>query len=212
MTLVDKGMILLPLLGGLFSVVKKVIPAFLVIGTVAAAVVAGEEINWSEFKDKLFPILAAFSVVGIISVKVFSRYKNTKEKHQAKLMKTLYFHNLDNNAGVFNFLVYEAEQEECKEALLAYYFLLAERNGDGRSYSREELDDRIEEWIESSFGRKIDFEVRDALRKLREKELLREEEGRFHVPSMKEALVRLDTLWDNFFPYHEEAESSGASS
>ncbi len=212
MTLVDKGMIILPLLGGLFSVVKKVIPAFLVIGTVAAAVIAGEEINWAEFKDKLFPILAAFSVVGVISVKVFSRYKNTKEKHQAKLMKTLYFHNLDNNAGVFNFLVHEAEEEECKEALLAYYFLLAERNGDGRSYSREELDDRIEEWIESSFGRKIDFEVRDALRKLQEKELLREDEGRFHVPSMKEALVRLDTLWDNFFPYHEEAESSGASS
>nr|HPJ26671.1 DUF3754 domain-containing protein [Synergistaceae bacterium] len=184
MTLVDKGMILLPLIGGLLSVVKKVIPALLVLGTVGAAVVAGENINWGDFKDKLFPILAAFSVVGVISAKVFSRYKNTKEKHQAKLMKTLYFHNLDNNAGVFNFLVYEAEQEECKEALLAYYFLLTERTGEGKFYTREELDDRIEEWMETSFGRKIDFEVQDALRKLQEKELLLEKEGRIEVPSM----------------------------
>ena len=212
MTLVDKGMILLPLLGGLFSVIRKVVPAALVIGAVVAALVAGEEINWMDFKDKLFPILAAFSLVGIISIKVFTRYKNTKEKHQAKLMKTLYFHNLDNNAGVFNFLVHEAEEEECKEALLAYYFLVAERTEDGRFYSEAELDDRIEEWIESSFGKKLDFEVNDALRKLQEKEILREKDGRFEVPPMEETLTRLDTLWDNFFPYSQEVEAEGASS
>jgi hypothetical protein len=207
MTLVDKGMILLPLLGGLFSVVRKVIPALLVIGAVVAALMAGEEINWVDFKDKLFPILAAFSLVGIISVKVFTRYKNTKEKHQAKLMKTLYFHNLDNNAGVFNFLVHEAEEEECKETLLAYYFLLTERTEDGGCYSEAELDDRIEEWIASSFGKEIDFEVDDALRKLQEKQLLVEKDGRFEVPSMEETLIRLDTLWDEYFLYSQEAEA-----
>jgi hypothetical protein len=207
MTLVDKGMILLPLIGGLFSVVRKVIPALLVIGAVVAALMAGEEINWVDFKDKLFPILAAFSLVGIISVKVFTRYKSTKEKHQAKLMKTLYFHNLDNNAGVFNFLVHEAEEEECKEALLAYYFLLTERTEDGRCYSEAELDDRIEEWIASSFGKEIDFEVDDALRKLLEKGLLVEKEERFEVPSMEETLIRLDTLWDEYSLYSQEAQA-----
>ncbi len=77
--------------------------ALVVIGTVIAALALGRTINWSDFKDKLFPILAAFSVVGMITFKVFAKYKNTKEKHQARLMKTLYFHNLDNNAGVFDF-------------------------------------------------------------------------------------------------------------
>jgi len=205
MTLVDKGLILLPLIGGLFSVVNKVIPALVVIGTVITALVLGHTINWSDFKDKLFPILAAFSVVGMIAFKVFAKYKNTKEKHQARLMKTLYFHNLDNNGGVFDFLVNEAEEEECKEIILAYYFLLAERNASGLPFTREELDDRIEEWMQEKFGVAMDFEVRDAVRKLEEKGILEQKDGRYSVPSIRKTLETLDGLWDNFFPYNNEA-------
>ena len=40
------------------------------------------------------------------------------------LADSLYFKNLDNNAGVFHHLVDAAEEEEFKEAVLAYYFLL----------------------------------------------------------------------------------------
>ncbi|TDY55948.1 uncharacterized protein DUF3754 [Aminivibrio pyruvatiphilus] len=207
MTLVDKGLILLPLIGGLFSVVNRVIPALVVIGTVIAALALGRTINWSDFKDKLFPILAAFSVVGMITFKVFAKYKNTKEKHQARLMKTLYFHNLDNNAGVFDFLVNEAEEEECKETILAYYFLLAERNASGQPFTLEELDDRIEEWMQEKFGVAMDFEVDDAVRKLEEKGILEQKDGRYSVPSIRKTLETLDGLWDNFFPYNNEASA-----
>jgi hypothetical protein len=207
MTLVDKGLILLPLVGGLFSVVNKVVPALVVIGTVITALVLGHTINWSDFQDKLFPILAAFSVVGMIAFKVFAKYKNTKEKHQARLMKTLYFHNLDNNAGVFDFLVNEAEEEECKELILAYYFLLAERNPSGLPFTQEELDDRIEEWMEQKFGVAMDFEVKDAVRKLEEKGILEQKDGRYSVPSIQKTLETLDALWDDFFPYNNEVSA-----
>jgi len=170
-----------------------------------AALALGRTINWSDFKDKLFPILAAFSVVGMITFKVFAKYKNTKEKHQARLMKTLYFHNLDNNGGVFDFLVNEAEEEECKEIILAYYFLLAERNASGLPFTREELDDRIEEWMQEKFGVAMDFEVGDAVRKLEEKGILEQKDGRYSVPSIRKTLETLDGLWDNFFPYNNEA-------
>jgi len=205
MTLVDKGLILLPLIGGFFSVVNKVIPALLVIGTVAAAIIMGQSINWGDFKDKLFPILTAFSVVGMITFKVFAKYKNTKEKHQAKLMKTLYFHNLDNNAGVFDFLVHEAEEEECKEAILAYYFLLAERNSEGLPFTLSELDDRIEEWMQKEFGVPMDFEVKDAIRKLEEEGIIDQKDGRYSVPLIAKSLQVLDRMWDDFFPYNNEA-------
>ena len=201
MTLVDKGLILLPLLGGLFSVVNKVIPALLVLGTVIAALALGQSIDWADLKDKLFPLMAAFTVVGTIAFRVFTKYKITRDKHQAKLMKTLYFHNLDNNAGVFNFLVHEAEEEECKEVLLAYYFLLAERNADGRAFTIEELDNRIEEWMKEKFAVEIDFEVEDAVRKLEEQGILEEKDGRYSVPSIKKTLETLDSQWDNFFLY-----------
>lgn len=206
MTLMDKGKIILPIIAGFLSVVNRVIPALLVIGTLVAAVIAGRNIDWAHFKEQLFPILAAFTIVGTISFKVFTRYKFTKEKHQAKLMKTLYFHNLDNNAGVFDFLVHEAEEEECKEALLAYYFLLTERNANGEPFTEEELDDRIEQWMKEKFGVTLDFEVDDALRKLEDKKLLMKEGDRYLVPSIDDTLVKLDELWDAIFTYSNEAE------
>ena len=202
MTLLDKGLILLPLIGGILSVVNRVVPALLLIGTIIAAVIAGRAIDWGEFRDHLFPILTAFSIVGVITFKIFSKYRITKEKHQAKLMKTLYFHNLDNNAGVFDFLVQEAEEEECKEALLAYYFLLTERNADGEPFTEEELDRRIEQWMEERFGMTLDFEVDDALRKLEEKKLLVKDGDRYRVPSIDETLIKLDELWDDVFEYN----------
>jgi hypothetical protein len=204
MTLLDKGLILLPLIGGILSVVNRVIPALLLIGTIIAAVAAGRAIDWGEFRNHLFPILTAFSIVGVITFKIFSKYKITKEKHQAKLMKTLYFHNLDNNAGVFDFLVHEAEEEECKEALLAYYFLLTEKNANGEPFTEEELDRRIEQWMEERFGATLDFEVDDALRKLEEKKLLVKDGERYLVPSLDETLIRLDELWDGVFAYNNE--------
>ena len=207
MTLLDKGLILLPLLGGLLGVVNRVVPALLVIGTIIAALVAGRAVDWGEFRNHLFPILTAFSIVGVIAFKVFSRYRITKEKHQAKLMKTLYFHNLDNNAGVFDFLVQEAEEEECKEALLAYYFLLTERNANGEPFTEEELDRRIEQWMEKRFGMTLDFEVDDALRKLEEKKLLLKDGDRYLVPPIDETLVTLDSLWDGVFAYSNGAEA-----
>lgn len=203
MTLADKGKILLPLAAGILGVINRVIPALLVLGTLVTAVVAGRAIDWAHLKDQLFPILMAFVIVGTISFKVFSKYRITKDRHQAKLMKTLYFHNLDNNAGVFDFLVHEAEEEECKEALLGYWFLLTERNPDGTCFTEEELDDRIEQWLRDRFGLELDFEVDDALRKLQDKRLLTRDGERLTVLPLDEALKRLDELWDNIFTYNE---------
>jgi len=123
-------------------------------------------------------------------------------------MKTLYFHNLDNNAGVFDFLVHEAEEEECKEALLAYYFLLTGKDSEGKAYSQDELDDRIEQWMKEKFGVTLDFEVDDALRKLEDKKLLVKEGDRYLVPSIDDTLVKLDELWDTIFTYSNEAEGN----
>ena len=55
------------------------------------------------------------------------------------------------------------EEQEVKEALLAYTFLLLECD---KNYDEEGLDDRIEGWLLDSFGCDIDFEVDDALDKL----------------------------------------------
>lgn len=65
-------------------------------------------------------------VLGGFIFKEWSKFKNRKLRFMKALADNLYFKNLDNNSGVFHHLIDSAE-EECKEAILAYYFLVIER-------------------------------------------------------------------------------------
>lgn len=81
---------------------------------------------------------------------------------------------VDSNAGVFRTVVDEAEEEEGKEAMLAYYHLLA-----GGPAAASGLDRRIEAWFASRLGAELDFEISDALGKLAKLELVRRDGNRF---------------------------------
>ena len=64
----------------------------------------------------------------------------------------------DNNLGVIFFLMDSLEEQELKEALLAYYILW--RDG---TLKQTELDARCEEFLNARCGVEVDFEVGDAL-------------------------------------------------
>jgi hypothetical protein len=102
---------------------------------------------------------------------------------------------VNNNAGVFDSVIGEAEDQECKEAFIAYYFLLVS----DAQLTAEALDRRIEGWFKQTFGTDLDFECRDALSKLEGLDLLRRSDDRLSVLPLDEALVRLDRAWDDFF-------------
>ncbi len=55
-------------------------------------------------------------------VRSFYGYLQTKQKYQLNLTESLYYQNLDNNAGVISRLLDEAEEQENREAVLAYTF------------------------------------------------------------------------------------------
>jgi hypothetical protein len=97
-------------------------------------------------------------------------------------------------------LIDSAEEEECKEALMAYYFLL----NSNKKMSEEILDNVIEEWMEIKHKTKIDFEVDDAIRKLEEKNLvIRDTNGILTALNLDEALSHMDYIWDNYFEYNK---------
>ena len=58
----------------------------------------------------------------------------------------------------------EAEEQEFREAALAYFFLLTRAGAAG--WNREHLDDAIEEFLEQTAKIKVDFEIGDAVDKL----------------------------------------------
>ena len=116
------------------------------------------------------------------------------------LSDNLYFKNLDNNTGVFYNLIDAGEEEEVKEALLAYFILLTEK----RPVEKAELDDLIEKWLETGWNCKINFEIDDAIKKLERLELVTRDGDVLQCRPLAEAKRKLDHVWDNYFKYNSE--------
>ncbi|MCH2056523.1 MAG: DUF3754 domain-containing protein, partial [Thalassotalea sp.] len=100
-------------------------------------------------------------VFGSFVFKEWSKFKNRKIKFMKALSDNLYFKNLDNNAGVFHTLI-DAAEEDFKEAILAYTFLLKNPN----EQTVEQIDQQVELWFKENYQCDLDFEISDALEKL----------------------------------------------
>lgn len=149
-------------------------------------------------KAALIALFAGVGAVGSYLWKQFNNFKNRKLRFVQSLTQNLYFKNLDNNAGVFHRLIDDAEEEECKEAILAYYFLLVHDT----PVSRPELDRMIERWFAQQHSCVLDFEIDDAINKLKRLQLVSEEsDGALVATPLSEALISLDTHWDGLFRF-----------
>jgi len=181
---IDQIKIAAPLIGGLVTIAMKFGPLLL----------GGESGDTST--SLLGGVLAA---LGSYILKTYISYQKTREAYQTQVSKDLYFKGQANNAAVLNMIVDLGEEQEVKEALLAYTFLLVESKN---HYTEEQLDHRIEGWLLQTFGHDIDFEVDDALGKLESMSLLKKaEDGVLSVLSIDEALEILDNYWDNIYDY-----------
>jgi hypothetical protein len=146
-------------------------------------------------KTALMAFLAGLFAFGGYLWKQFNNFKNRKLRFMQALTQNLYFKNLDNNAGVFHRIANDAEEEECKEAMLAYYFLRISE----RPLLRTELDRKVENWLATKFNCTIDFEIDDALQKLVALKLVQESNGGLTAVSIESAIQRLDQRWDGYF-------------
>ena len=180
----DKVKIFGPLIGGLVTLGLKFGP--LLFG--------------AETGDTSMSVLGGLiSALGMYILKSYMSYQKTREAYQTQVSKDLYFKGQANNAAVLNMVVDLSEEQEVKEALLAYIFLHVEAE---KRYNEEQLDDRIEGWLMDTFGYDIDFEVDDALDKLVNLRLLiKAEDETLSVLPISEALAVLDEHWDNIYDY-----------
>ncbi len=156
--------------------------------------------------EEMAGALAAVSgliALGGFMVTQWVRFQRQSLMHQKILSDNVYYRNVNNNAGIFDYIIGEAEEQECKEAFLAYYFLLK----DGAP-TEDALDQRIEAWLNKTFGADVDFECDDALAKLERLGLLKRDGDKLSVPPLDEALIRLDRIWDNFFPFDSERKAT----
>ena len=139
--------------------------------------------------------VTALAAIGAFVFKQWNGYKSRKIKFMKALGDNLYFKNLDNNAGVFYHVIAEAEEEEFKEALLSYLFLLQSESG----MTADALDAAIEAWFSKTYGVSIDFEIEDALAKLERLDLCSKETSVYKAIPLPEACHGLAQKWDAFY-------------
>lgn len=191
MRLIDKLFIGVPAIVGGVPVLAKMAPALFAL-TIVLGFTNGE-INEAAVIAGLSGIVG----LGVFLFRQWDKFKSRKVLFMKMLSENLYFRNIDNNEGVITRLIDEAEEEEHKEAIIAYTFLY-ERPGS----TAAELDERAEAWLEERFDLDVDFEVDDALAKLERLELAEQIDGGYRVVGLDDALATLDKRWDELFPYN----------
>ena len=190
MKFIHKMQIFLPLLAGFGVLIQKTIigPKFYNTGT-------------NPLEEGLsYGLIALLIVLGGYVLRTFLGYKNVVQSFLGEIAQSLYFKDKGNNQGVFSMLIDSAEEQECKEALMAYYFLMTTK----KKMNQDQLDDNIEEWLDQDYDTKIDFEIDDALSKLEKLGLMsQDKDGLLTVVSIDKALEKLDYIWDNYFEYNK---------
>jgi hypothetical protein len=146
-----------------------------------------------------FALLAPIGILFGYGWKQYAGYQRTRQTYAKMLAESLYFQNLDNNAGVITQVLDEAEEQECRETILAYYYLWKYAPPEG--WASGQLDDYVEIELERQLSLKVDFEIDDALAKLEKLGIVKKKGDRYTAVDLDKALEMLDYRWDNYFKY-----------
>jgi hypothetical protein len=199
MKTIDKIIIGVPAaVSGIIVLVTKLGASLLLVGSVLSFWLGFQDEEVQIKQQHLIALGAGLGTLGGFLFRQINKYKNRKIKFMKALSDNLYFKNLDNNAGVFYHLIDAAEEEEFKEAVLAYNFLLSAKE----ALTKRELDHRIETWLAQRWDCHIDFEIGDAVKKLQRLELIEVDDDHLRCVPLSAARQQLDSIWDNFFAYN----------
>ena len=224
MTWKDRLLFGVPAIGAAIPLALKTLPQLiLVVGVLLYFVLGYQPIDELRVQEEdinniaplIITILSLTIALGGFAFRQFTNYKNKQIRFQKNVTETLFYRNLANNSGVFQYLIDAAEEEECKEIILVYYHLLTS----DYALNPLQLDHLIESWMLEKFGKAIDFDIEKTLRNLSEikinyeevqgssyrkqqKSLLkRDRHNRCHILPLQEAKQVLDHIWDRIFEY-----------
>jgi hypothetical protein len=199
MSYLDRSHISLPLLTGFGLILYKIALPFLALGALL-----GESFAQSGGSPSLAFWGLATGTLGY-GYRSYYGYQQTRQRYRLTLTESLYFQNLDNNAGVLVRLLDEAEEQESREALLAYYFLW--RQAGERGWTDAELNGAVEKYLETRAGVKVAFGIGDAIRNLEQLHLVDRVGDRYRAQPLERALQVLDRTWNDYFRCNNPGQS-----
>ncbi|MDF1816396.1 MAG: TMEM143 family protein [Verrucomicrobiales bacterium] len=202
------------LVAAIGTAVKLGVKIVLVAGVIAW-VFFGKEMFGVDASNKEMAMKAAVAFLGILAAfgglgfKQYTSVKNKRIGFLKEVSEHLFFRNIAMNKAVLNRIIDDGEDEDSKEAILVYYHLLTHK---GPALNRQQLDEKIQNWMKESFATVIDFDIDGPVNKLKkfagvtnegEKRYLLCEapDGALSIPSLDEAKEIMDYHWDNAFQY-----------
>ncbi|MGJ5206326.1 TMEM143 family protein [Bradyrhizobium sp. HKCCYLR20261] len=143
--------------------------------------------------EQALAALSGLFALGAFILRQWGNFHRQSLIHQKQVTDNIYFRNVNNNSGIFNYLIGEAEDQDWKEAVLAYGGLLLA----SVPLSRESLGSHVEELLQQMFGLGRAFNIDEALIRLRELGLVSGDDGALSALPLPEAIAQLDRVWAN---------------
>ena len=193
--LVDTLVVGLPAVAsGIVVLATKLLPTLGLMFVLAGAWLGLRDEEPELDQGALVVLFGGLVAIGGFVVRQWSKLENRRVNYLRTLSETLYFRTLADGPGVVHTLLSSAEQQEAIEVVLAYRFLLDSDDG----FTVDDLDVTAERWLRQECHRDIDFDVVDAVAKLRELDLVTADDV-LRARPLADALGRLDQRWDGLF-------------
>jgi hypothetical protein len=141
-----------------------------------------------------YTLVMALAGLGGVAARQVSNFINQRNRYMAVLAKNLYFHSMADNRGVMTLLADRAADEDIKEEMLLYTAIANERFN---VRDLETIDRGIEGYLTQTFGINVDFDVSDALERLKKERVVTVlDDGMLQTMPPQEAALHIDKLWD----------------
>jgi hypothetical protein len=193
----DKAFLGVPAIAGGIPILLKLYATISVLFLVAGIYLGGSgSIKDADVEGALIALMGIVALGGL-AVRQWFKYQHQTLKYHMELTENIYFRNVNNNAGIFDYLIATAEDQETKEAALAYHFI---RKAEAAPTAAD-VADRVETWLAKNFAVNIDFKITNALKTLHRFGLVRREGEQLFVLPLESAIVQLRQVWNNFFKH-----------
>jgi uncharacterized protein DUF3754 len=141
-----------------------------------------------------YTLVMTLGGLGGLVVRQASAFIAQRNRYMVVLARNLYFHSMADNRGVMTLLADRAADEDIKEEMLLYTALANERFN---ARDLDTIDRGIEGYLSQSFGIDVDFDVSDALQRLKQEGVVTElPDGTLATLPPHEAALHIDKLWD----------------
>jgi hypothetical protein len=177
----DKAFLGVPAIAGGIPILIKLYATISVLFLVAGIYFGGTgSVADADMKEALAALMGIVALGGF-AVQQWLKYQHRTLKYHMELTENIYFRNVNNNAGIFDYLIGTAEDQATKEAALAYHFIRKAQ----AALTTAEVAGRVETWLAKNFAVNIDFKIANALETLNRFGLVQREGERLFVTPLE---------------------------